>query len=701
MITEEHTREAKPSVTHKILLITSCTKDKALPLYLPPHSQLQANQLWDGKVDDRTLRDFGELEEYRMPAGRLYRGLQHTQLMEGVELLRQAFGPNSVELKIISAGFGLVSEHQLLPPYEATFADLPPSEILTLAQQLRIPQKIGECMNTSYDCAFFLLSKDYLLSLNLPFNVEPPFPCLFLTSRSSSRPIPKRHPYYLIPAGKDEGITFSYNLVGLKGRMFRLFAQQIVDPGPKTLPPGLQLCTSAKERLQRFFITPTPEFFLTTIHPLRRSNRALPQSDQEGVIQQPLFPFAKTQRGNGAKNYGRPMRYFIPDWDDLVDPGYDFEHDTPTPQKKKYYDEMYAHQIYKKASYDGLLFSKGTIEDGKVKTARVRELGIHKFAHFDKPIMGDCGAFSYSKSKNPPYQTQEILDYYQALGFDYGVSIDHLIVPKFYSEKEYRYHLTRENARTFLELHRAGSYTFTPIGVAQGWSPETYKNAVIELLEWGYQYIALGGLTRTSTETIYEILEAVAPVLQADTDLHLFGVARDKNGDEMELFRRLGVTSFDSASYLRRAWMSDKENYFTEDGERYTALRISPISLSHPRVKKTIAKSLVTFEQLQKLEQEALKAVREYDKGKLDIETALGILLEIDKVEGHDYDRHKVTYRKTLEDRPWKKCSCEICRHLGIEVIIFRGNDRNRRRGFHNTYVFYQRFRKSMDMRLL
>jgi hypothetical protein len=26
----------------------------------------------------------------------------------------------------------------------------------------------------------------------------------------------------------------------------------------------------------------------------------------------------------------------------------------------------------------------------------------------------------------------------------------------------------------------------------------------------------------------------------------------------------------------------------------------------------------------------------------------------------------------------------------GVEIIIFRGNNRNRRRGFHNTYVFYR-----------
>jgi hypothetical protein len=46
-------------------------------------------------------------------------------------------------------------------------------------------------------------------------------------------------------------------------------------------------------------------------------------------------------------------------------------------------------------------------------------------------------------------------------------------------------------------------------------------------------------------------------------------------------------------------------------------------------------------------------------------------------------------YRKTLQDKPWEKCDCPICSSTGIDTIIFRGNNRNRRRGFHNTKVFY------------
>ncbi len=675
------------SSSYKILVVTSCTKDKVFPAQISNHSLVSTSQLWDSRDDDRALRDYGELEQYRRPAASLYHGLQHTELMQGVKLLRRAFGRGCIDVKIVSAGFGVVDEHQMLPPYEATFADQSQASITAVASLLRIPQKIRALLAGAYDCAFFLLGDQYLLSLGLPFDTDPPFPCLFLAS-PDVRTIPRRLPYALIPAGNEESSAFRYNLVGLKGHLFRLFVEQMVAKVPNALSWGP--CVQTDEPLESFFLELTPQSFLSSIQPRSRSN-------PPEVAQLSLFTNTFTQEKR-AKNYGRPMRYFVPDWDDLVDPGYDFEADKGTPGKRRYDDEVYAHQIYEQPNYDGLLFSKGPIEDGAAKFARVKELGIHRFAQFpDRPIFGDCGAFSYISSEVPPYQTPEILDYYQNLGFNYGVSIDHLIIPAFYPVREFRYELTRKNAREFIDLYKAGGYTFTPVGVAQGCSPETYKKAVIELLELGYQYVALGGVARTPTHVIHEILKAVAPVLQVDTDLHLFGVARDREGDEMRRFRELGVTSFDSASYLRRSWLSETANYITLDGGRYTALRISPITARSPRVKKILDGGHVTFEQLQKLERNALKALREYDRGRLDLETALAILLEMDKMEGHPVAHHEQLYRRTLEDQPWKRCVCAVCRDLGIEVMIFRGNDRNRRRGFHNTFTFYKRFRKLME----
>ena len=51
-------------------------------------------------------------------------------------------------------------------------------------------------------------------------------------------------------------------------------------------------------------------------------------------------------------------------------------------------------------------------------------------------------------------------------------------------------------------------------------------------------------------------------------------------------------------------------------------------------------------------------------------------------------------YEEVLKDRPWDDCKCDVCQKLGIQVIIFRGAERNRRRGFHNVFVTYNKLKR-------
>ncbi len=60
------------------------------------------------------------------------------------------------------------------------------------------------------------------------------------------------------------------------------------------------------------------------------------------------------------------------------------------------------------------------------------------------------------------------------------------------------------------------------------------------------------------------------------------------------------------------------------------------------------------------------------------------------------YKDYGDAYREILEERPWKKCPCDICKRIGIHVMLFRGAERNRRRGFHNVRVLYRRLRREL-----
>ncbi|BCL80987.1 hypothetical protein ccbrp13_34520 [Ktedonobacteria bacterium brp13] len=462
---EQHIR------TGRILVITSCTKDKHIPAALASFKQPEADELWDGRMDRRVARNYGIWEPYRVPSAQLYRGRQHIEVMQGVELLRQAFGRNIVDVKIISAGFGLIDEDELVPPYNVTFAGLSAAKVFPIAKRLAIPQDLQAVLAQDYDCAFFLLGEEYLASIGLPFAHEPGFPCVFLASQALHNKIPKQFPYIHVCLGNPEATSFGSALISLKGLLFHHFAHQIVQPSPLFSADGIS-SYERYERMQTFLSSPSSEAFLDLVSLYRKKeNGAVVRKSSASKKTSQQLPFETMVKPSlePAKNYGRPMRFYIPDWDDLVDPAYNFECDEGNPEKRRYDDEVYSHQIYPGPNYDGLLFSKSTIEQSQTKLARIKECGIHSFAKFtEKPILADCGAFSYVNEEAPPYNTPEILEYYQSLGFNYGVSIDHLIFSSMPSDvKVARYALTRKNALEFIQAHRAGGYTFTPVGVAQ------------------------------------------------------------------------------------------------------------------------------------------------------------------------------------------------------------------------------------------
>ncbi|WP_267644037.1 queuine tRNA-ribosyltransferase tRNA-guanine transglycosylase [Haloarchaeobius amylolyticus] len=72
------------------------------------------------------------------------------------------------------------------------------------------------------------------------------------------------------------------------------------------------------------------------------------------------------------------------------------------------------------------------------------------------------------------------------------------------------------------------------------------------------------------------------------------------------------------------------------------------------------------------------------------------LLLLSDYAEFIGDDRLLDQYYATARSEPWRECGCRICQDVGVEVAIFRGNNRNRRRGFHNTRRFYDQFEDSL-----
>lgn len=404
------------------------------------------------------------------------------------------------------------------------------------------------------------------------------------------------------------------------------------------------------------------------------------------------------------------MKFFYADSQDLVDPCFDFVREEWSRDRLRNRDDVYAHELFSIPPYDGLLVSKAIV-DGMGNGSRYTLAQRHRFYRqgvrefFRIPtswktfqIMGDCGAFSYIKQPQPPFTVDEVLDYYANGRFDLGLSVDHVIleyqptwdalgVP---TEIRDRQTLTLDLADQFLRRHAERRLRFAPVGVAQGWSPASYADAVGTLQRLGYEYIALGGMVPLRTSAIVDVLREVSSILRPNVQLHLLGVTRV---EEVAAFASFGVVSFDTTSPLRQAFKDDHDNYWTMRSA-YTAIRIPQLE-GNPGLMKLIRSGAVKQEEASRLERGCRDAMHGFAHRTTSMRDVLALLREYEDLYAPGKN-HSEAYRRVLEERPWDDCPCDVCKAIGYHVVIFRGAERNRRRGFHNLWVFRRRLHESL-----
>lgn len=416
------------------------------------------------------------------------------------------------------------------------------------------------------------------------------------------------------------------------------------------------------------------------------------------------------------------MKFVYADSLDYVDPGYDFLQDRNAPGRQTYWDDLYPHEILDQPPYDGILVSRGIVGDrggGKyteTQAMRFRRVGARAFLRLEDSrfrhlaLFGDCGAFTYSKESEPPYTPEDMLAFYEDGGFEYGCSVDHIIfdfepilegMNGGSKEARRRFEITLAYAEAFLKASRRLSNHFTPLGVIQGWSPGSMAVAAEQLVAMGYRYLAVGGTVPLKSGQIHDCLNAIRAKVRREIRLHILGFAK---ADDIHEFQDYGIESFDSASPMIRAFKDARANYYLPGSHGrilyYTALRV-PQADESPKLRQLIKRGSFRQEDLRALESEALTAVRAYGRREASLDEALGAVLNYAEPAlfgelAEDRRRAKreqlaARYRRTLEDRPWERCRCAICRTVGIEVVLFRASNRNKRRGIHNLAVFHDR----------
>ncbi|MCD6485435.1 MAG: hypothetical protein J7L47_10045, partial [Candidatus Odinarchaeota archaeon] len=105
--------------------------------------------------------------EYMNKAINMFVGTQHKKVVRGVNFLKRILGKDSVDFYILSAGFGLIPADEPIIPYSCSFDNMAFQEIIDRSKLLEIPKTLKNILeNNEYALVFYILNKNYLLSLN-------------------------------------------------------------------------------------------------------------------------------------------------------------------------------------------------------------------------------------------------------------------------------------------------------------------------------------------------------------------------------------------------------------------------------------------------------------------------------------------------------------------------------------------------------
>jgi hypothetical protein len=420
------------------------------------------------------------------------------------------------------------------------------------------------------------------------------------------------------------------------------------------------------------------------------------------------------------------VKFLYADSLDFVDPDFDFETERSGKGRVVHMHDEYPHEYLRTAPYDGLLVSRGIVGDSRwpgkyseQQRHRFRREGARNFLRYqahrfpNSIVMGDCGAFSYHAEERPPYGAADTVEFYADGGFTHGCSIDHVIFDfdagagrarrQVSDDVRDRYDITLQLASAFLKESKRLGPSFTPLGVVQGWSGASMAAAAKQLVKMGYRYLAVGGLVPLKIEQIRFALTSIRGSIPPNIKLHLLGFGKL---EELHGLEDLGVASFDTTSPMLRAFKDAKKNYFARDKNGnlsyYTAIRVPQATLN-TKLKRMAQEGTLNQERIRSLEDAALESLRGYAKKRMSLDrtlTAVCAYWEALTWEETPERRRSVlkvqrdVYGRTLADRCWEKCGCAACRESGIDVVIFRSSNRNKRRGIHNLHVFYEHLKE-------
>ena len=212
----------------KILVISSCSSTKK-------HNPVNRLQVEDFSPPKRFAARTAELKSYEVPAAEMYMGKEHQLVMAGLELLRGSYEQSTVDLSIISAGYGLLSATNLIVPYDVTFKGLGVKALLARRDALELHRKVGNLIK-DYELVFFLLGREYVRALQILFENPSEATQIILAPPSWNQPIRRlssshRHIHVVCTEADLANQLSGASKYNLKGFLFKKVCEAVCRDG--------------------------------------------------------------------------------------------------------------------------------------------------------------------------------------------------------------------------------------------------------------------------------------------------------------------------------------------------------------------------------------------------------------------------------------------------------------------------------------
>jgi hypothetical protein len=190
------------------------------------------------------------LSAFACPAIEMYTSTHHRLVVAGVRAVWERWGRGTLDLAILSGGYGLLPADQVIIPYDVTFDQFENAELAAWVVRLEIPQRAAALVQ-HYDLVFYLLSGRYLAALDLPLDVPGSVQQIVLTGQESFDQVPPAanlHPF--VAADGVAARRWHVKAPHVRGFLFGRLCDQVIRHGPAVLE---WLCHNPQDTEQLFY----------------------------------------------------------------------------------------------------------------------------------------------------------------------------------------------------------------------------------------------------------------------------------------------------------------------------------------------------------------------------------------------------------------------------------------------------------------